>query len=152
MKQPTAYIFVERTFLDASSEARPPLSFNIWFLFLLKKAKLKVNEKCEIVKQQFGTDELARRLAHGDMKVIVKQFGKYVHCQKMYPDADGLDSQGRRSPLYVFVVFGSAPVWTGCSRPMFDEFIDRCMTLARGILRSGVYENLRVEVPVGICR
>ena len=149
MKNYCVYIFIERTFLDATSEATPPLSWwqRLGYGFLLRKAKEAVEHQVERVEARFGSEEVRRRLMVGEIKVMVKAMGMFIHCQKMYPDVDRLDPQKRDSDLYVYVVFGHRPEWDDCSRPYFDKFIADCFALARGVKKSGEHAELKVPMP-----
>ena len=149
MKSHNAYAFVERTFLDATSDATPPLSWwqRLGYSYLLRKAKAAIERQTERIEAQFGDEEVRRRLIVGNVKVMIKVMGMFVHCQKMYPDIDRLDSQNRDSELYVYIVFGHKPEWDGCCRSCFDKFISDCFAKARGVKRSGEYAELKMPMP-----
>ena len=149
MKSYNAYVFVERTFLDATSDATPPLSWwqQLGYSYLLRKAKEAVERQIARIEMQFGDAEVRRRLVMGNVKVMIKVMGMFVHCQKMYPDIDRLDSQNRDSAFYVYVVFGHKPEWDDCCRPYFDKFISDCFARARGVMRSGEYAELKMPMP-----
>jgi len=145
-----AYIFIERTFVDATSEAHPGLSWRWWYKLLLPKAKNAVENRAKAIEQKNGREELERLTAYGGVKAIVKSFGKFVHCQKMFPDVDHLDPQNRASPLYVYIVFGCRPEYSDCCRPHFDKFVAECFALARSVKQSGVNDALKVPMPAAI--
>lgn len=149
MKNYNAYIFIERTFLDATSEATPPLSWwqRLGYGFLLRKAKVAVEHRIERDEVHDGSEEVRRRLIKGKITSMVKVMGMYVHCQKMYPDIDRLDSLNRDSSLYVYVVFGHKPEWEDFSHPYFAKFISDCFAVARSVKKSGEHAELKIPMP-----
>ena len=137
-----AYIFIDRNFAEGNGRAAPPIGIvGSWWFGKLVLPRLK--EKLEQAK---GVESV---------EAMVYACGKWAYGCRM-PDRDSPDPVVRQlhraATLTMYIVFGCEPLFAGICRPVFKSFVDQCFDLAKTITTCGVHQELKVEMPLKICR